>query len=343
MRKHFNLPLMNFIALLSMFMGLTGCKKSKDLPLSELTVKTWYAVNISQTWATLEGSINANNQNTIVTFEYDTTASYRLKINATPDTVEGSKNTDVSAFITGLKASTTYHFRVIAVNSSGTTYGRDTTFTTAGTGGNRIIFNPDLTYGPVNDNDGNTYKTIQIGMQIWMAENLKTTKYNDGTAIPLVNDVIAWTELITPGYCWYTNDSVSYGALYNWYAVNTGKLCPEGWHVPSDADLTVLTNYLGGDTIAGNAQKETGTSHWQSPNTGATNESGYSALPGGLRSNDGTFTSIRKDGYWWSSTESSSVDAFCRDLFYDSGDFARGDSNKKDAFSIRCLQGGTRK
>ena len=342
MRKHFNLQLMNFIALLSVLMVISACKKGKELILSAPTVETKYAVNISPTWATLEGSINANNQSTIVTFEYDTTTSYKQSINATPDTINGNIFIDGSAYITGLKASTIYHFRVKAVNSSGTIYGRDTTFTTAGTGGSRIIFNPDLAYGSVTDNDGNTYKTIQIGTQTWMAENLKTTKYNDETAIPLVKDAVAWTELATPGYCWYTNDSVSYGALYNFYTINTGKLCPMGWHIPSDVEWTALTTYLGGESVAGDKQKETGLTHWQSPNTGATNESGYTALPGGYRINDGSFSSLRRNGYWWSSTESSSVNAYYTDLFYDSDNGARDDSDKKAGFSVRCLQNGTK-
>jgi uncharacterized protein (TIGR02145 family) len=343
MRKHFNLQLMNFIALLSVLMILPACKKGKEpIILSAPTVETEYAVNVSPIWATLEGSISANNQSTIVTFEYDTTTSYKQSINATPDTINGNIYTNESAYITGLKASTIYHFRIKAVNSSGTIYGRDTTFTTAGTGGSRIIFNPDLTYGSVTDNDGNTYKTIQIETQTWMAENLKTTKYNDGTAIPLVKDAVAWTELATPGYCWYTNDSVSYGALYNFYTVNTGKLCPMGWHAPSDDEWTALTTYLGGESVAGYKQKETGLTHWQSPNTGATNESGYTALPGGYRSNDGSFTSIRRDGYWWSSTESSSIDAYYRVLFFDSSNADKDDSDKKDGFSVRCLQDGAK-
>jgi uncharacterized protein (TIGR02145 family) len=338
MRKHFNLHLMNFIALLSALIVPTSCKKSSnDLATSVPVVKTWYAINVSQTWATLEASIDANNQSTIVTFEYDTTTSYKQSINGTPDTINGNLYVTESAYVTGLKASTTYHFRATAVNSSGTVYGKDTTFTTAGAGGNKIIFNPDLTYGLVSDNDGNTYKTIQIGTQTWMAENLKTTKYNDGTAIPKVTDVVTWTGLTTPGYCWYTNDSVSYGALYNFYSVIISKLCPTGWHVPSDAEWTTLITYLGGESVAGDKQKETGITHWESPNTGATNESGFTALPGGYRNYDGSFTSIRKDGYWWSSTESSSVDAYYNDLFYDSDIAASDDSDKKDGFSVRCL------
>jgi uncharacterized protein (TIGR02145 family) len=171
-----------------------------------------------------------------------------------------------------------------------------------------------------------------------MAENLKTTKYQDGTAIPLVKEELAWAGLATPGYCWYTNDSVSYGALYNFYTVNTGKLCPMGWHIPSDVEWTALTTYLGGESDAGDKQKETGLTHWQNPNTGATNESGFAALPGGYHSKDGSFTGIRRQGYWWSSAEISSVNAYYRVLFFDSGNADSGDSDKKDGFSVRCLQ-----
>jgi uncharacterized protein (TIGR02145 family) len=338
MKKFLNLKMLIFIVLLGMLIVVSSCKKEKELILSQPGVNTWYAVNVSQTWATLEGAVNATNQSTIVSFEYDMTTSYGHSINATPDTIKGSTYTDVSAYVTGLRAKTLYHFRVKAVNSMGTTYGRDTTFTTPGTGGNKIIFNPDLIYDSVSDNIGNTYKTVQIGTQTWMAENLKTTKYNDGSAIPLVANGVAWSVLSTPGCCWYTNDSVSYGAMYNWYAVNTDKLCPSGWHVPSDIEWTILTSYLGGQSIAANELKETGITHWQSPNAGGTNESGFTALPGGFRNYDGSFTSLRKDGYWWSSTESSTAYAYYRVLFYDSSNSEKDDSDKKDGFSVRCLK-----
>ena len=153
----------------------------------------------------------------------------------------------------------------------------------------------------VVDIDGNVYHTVTIGTQVWMVENLKTTKYNDGTAIPLVTDSAAWDELTTPGYCWYNNDSATYknpyGALYNWYAVSTGKLAPTGWHVPTDSEWAVLTTYVGntyygGLDSAGGALKSTDKTYWLSPNTGATNSSGFSALPGGFRDYVGTFYSI---------------------------------------------------
>jgi uncharacterized protein (TIGR02145 family) len=166
-----------------------------------------------------------------------------------------------------------------------------------------------IVYGTVNDIDGNVYRTVNIGTQVWMAENLKTTHFNDGTAIPLVTNNLAWNMLDTsPGFCWYNNDSSSYGttygALYNWSAVNTGKLAPSGWHVPSDSEWSVLTTYLGNDSLVGGKLKESGTAHWLSYNTGATNETGFTALPGGYRSNDGSYASIGFIGYWWTATRS---------------------------------------
>ena len=161
----------------------------------------------------------------------------------------------------------------------------------------------------MNDTDGNVYKIVTIGTQVWMAENLKTTKYNDGSMIPLVIDSTAWSNLKTPGYCWYNNDLVTYGniygVLYNWYTVNTGKLAPLGWHVPTYDEWIILINFLGGSSVAGGAMKDTGTTYWQSPNIGATNTSGFMALPGGERDwNTGDFYSIGYGGEWWSSTSS---------------------------------------
>jgi len=194
----------------------------------------------------------------------------------------------------------------------------------------------------VKDIDGNVYKTVTIGTKVWMAENLKTTKYNDGTAIPLVADDKAWEALTTPAYCWYNNDATAnkktYGALYNWYTVNTKKLCPTGWHVPSDAEWTTLTTNLGGESVAGGKLKETSTTHWQSPNTGATNETGFTALPSGYRSSSGTYNYIGLNGYWWSSSEYSPPNAYSRSMNYYRSNVYRYSYYKQDGFSVRCLR-----
>ena len=195
----------------------------------------------------------------------------------------------------------------------------------------------------VRDIDGNHYETVLIGYQIWMAENLATTKYDDGTDIPLVTDNSAWAALTTPGYCWYDNDQATYGstygALYNWYTVNTGNLCPTGWHVPTDGEWTTLTTYLGGESVAGGKLKEAGLAHWNSPNTGATNETGFTALPGGVRDDGGTFMAINGYGGWWSATEVDAGVAWGRGMFYySSGVYRDYGYNKKNGFSVRCLR-----
>jgi uncharacterized protein (TIGR02145 family) len=198
--------------------------------------------------------------------------------------------------------------------------------------------------GVVKDSDGNAYKTIKIGSQVWMAENLRTTTYNDGTPITKLADSVAWRETNYIGaYCWYDNDSATYaetyGALYKWYTVEINNLCPAGWHVPSDVEWTILTDYLGGTDIAGGKLKETGITHWNSPNTGATNESGFTALPGGYRGNSGGFVYIGRRGYWWSSTEYSIAQVYTRYLDYFSSNIFRNDYfSKPSGSSVRCLR-----
>lgn len=234
--------------------------------------------------------------------------------------------------ITGLTAGTTYYIRAFATNSMGTSYGDQLTFTTL----------EQYSVGSVTDEDGNTYETITIGNQVWMTENLKTTKYNDGTNIPLVADSSNWRKLVTPGYCWYNNDEAknrdTYGALYNWLTVNTGKLCPIGWNVPTDSAWDELISYLGGDKIAGVLLKETGTTHWTSPNPGATNTTGFTALPGGARSAQSVFGLLRNSGNWWSSTEETAATAWYRTMTFNQISVGRNPGNKRSGFSIRCIK-----
>ena len=205
------------------------------------------------------------------------------------------------------------------------------------------VFNPKVTYGTMTDQDGNVYKTVTIGTQTWMAENLRTTKYNDGTAIPNVSGEIAWKLLSTDAYCNYSNtiknDSLgTYGRLYNWYAVKTGKLAPKGWHVPSDAEWTQLTTYLGGTSVAGGKLKETGPTHWYTPNTDATNESGFTALPAGQRSTNGVFFLVTTYGYFWTATESSAKSALNRNVSYDNGKVSGFSYDKLMGMSVRCVK-----
>jgi uncharacterized protein (TIGR02145 family) len=195
----------------------------------------------------------------------------------------------------------------------------------------------------VTDIDGNVYHTVTIGTQVWMKENLKTTRYNDGATIPEVKDSVAWVAITTtPAYCWYNNDSAAYkatyGALYNWYTVNTNKLCPVGWHVPTDTEWITLTTYLGGDSIAGGKLKETGLTHWSTPNLGADNTTGFTALPGGWLFSFGIFKCIGINGLWWSSSDDGLGGAWINEMDYNYSDVYRHNIGKKNGVSVRCLK-----
>jgi uncharacterized protein (TIGR02145 family) len=201
--------------------------------------------------------------------------------------------------------------------------------------------------GPnITDSEGNSYKTVTIGTQTWMAENLKVTKYNDGTAIPNITDNTQWSQLSTGAWSYYNNDvanNAKYGKLYNWYAVSkisngNKNVCPTGWHVPTDAEWTVLTDYLGGSNIAGGKMKEVGTTSWNSPNTDATNTSLFTGLPGGYRYVSGNYSTIGSNGYWWSSTENVTGNAWYRNLDSDDGNAGRNRTNEGNGLSVRCLR-----
>jgi uncharacterized protein (TIGR02145 family) len=200
-----------------------------------------------------------------------------------------------------------------------------------------------ITTGPsskeknVYDRDGYTYHPVTIGTQVWLTENLKTSHYRDGTPIRLVTDNKTWTELTEPAYCWYLNEvnvnQTRCGALYNCYAINTNKLCPYGWHVPTDAEWATLTTYLGGPGIAGTKLETTDKKYYESPNTRATNESGFDAVPNGIRLPDGTFIGMGDICFWWSG------ETYCRYLDFRLDGIARGkDSYQGFGYSVRCIQ-----
>jgi len=227
-------------------------------------------------------------------------------------------------------------------------------------------FNPKLTYGEVKDVEGNTYKTIQIGTQTWMAENLRTTKFNDSSLIPLVTDYAQWAKndmdnLTLPMMCWYNNDKATstankFGALYNWFAINPStngnkNVCPTGWHVPTDEEWNALIANLDPSydpmaegiqsSTAGGKMKSTGTQYWLTPNTGAINSSGWSGLPGSHRFSNGEFKIVFSHfGRWWSSagSEYDHGRAWGRYLFYGSGDVDRAAFLTDQGLSVRCLR-----
>jgi uncharacterized protein (TIGR02145 family) len=200
------------------------------------------------------------------------------------------------------------------------------------------------TISTVTDYDGNIYHTVIIGTQIWMVENLKVTHYRNGDAIPNITDNDEWSHFSSGAYSNYDNNvnyADDYGRLYNWYAVNDSRsICPAGWHVPSDGEWTTLINFLGGEDVAGDKLKST--SKWDSPNTTATNSSGFNAIPGGSRVYFGNFINFGGYGEWWSSTEDDTDRAWSRTLNSNKSRAYRSISYhgpvKNNGFSVRCLR-----
>jgi uncharacterized protein (TIGR02145 family) len=237
-------------------------------------------------------------------------------------TSDGTGTGIFTSSLTGLTAATIYYVRAYAVNSAGTAYGTQVSFTSATVG------------------SGTTVDSVAIGTQIWKLKNLDVTTYRNGDTIPQVTDGAQWAGLTTGAWCYYNNDPANaaiYGKLYNWYAVNDPRgLAPLGWHIPTDTEWTTLTTFLGGESEAGGKMKEAGTTHWLSPNTRGTNESGYTGLPGGARFWGGSFFSYGEAGEWWSST--AGTDAWARSLSYNLASVYRDPSNRGAGFSVRCLK-----
>ncbi len=255
-------------------------------------------------------------------------------------TSDGTGSGTFTSNLTGLSSGTTYYVRAYATNSAGTAYGDQVTFIT-----------------PVSDVEGNIYKTIKIGDQVWMAENLMTTRYNDNTSISQVTNNTTWSALSSGAYCWYNNNIAyksDYGALYNWFAVNTDKLCPVGWHVPTNTEWTALFNYLINSGYGYNGTANIGkalasTSRWRSwsqpgyvgNDISSNNSSGFSALPGGHRYAFGNFSYIEETGFWWSSNQNNTESAYARDLEYCMQTPSTNFYDKNYGLSVRCIKNGT--
>ncbi|MFY9124738.1 MAG: fibrobacter succinogenes major paralogous domain-containing protein, partial [Bacteroidales bacterium] len=274
------------------------------------------------------------------------------KYNAVNDYTSATDNgTSTSYTQTGLACETNYTLYVWAYNSCGTSSSLELNEQTSDCPSSFICGTSTVTY------DGVTYNTVQIGSQCWLKENLRTTKYNDNSSIPEVTDASTWTSTTSGAYCCYDNNPSNcdtYGALYNWYAVNTGKLCPSGWHVPSDAEWTTLTDYLSanstywcGSNSSYIAKSLASTTSWNSSTTtcavgndlSANNSTGFSALPGGYRYySDGSFDGLGGCGYWWSSTEYDGSKAWNRNLGFIYAIVYRDNGSKRYGFSVRCLR-----
>lgn len=324
-------------ALLMITILLAACSVNDLSPL----VISNNATIVSQSEVDVVSLVNANNQVTSVVFEYGLTDKYGQSVAGLPEKIGGNLDTEVSATISGLSSETKYHYRVKLESLMGTTRGKDITFVTTLSG--EVLFNTNIKYGSMTDREGNIYRTLQIGGQTWMAENLRSTKYNNGKSITLVTDNAKWAALTTPAYSWYNNDPETYsykkvyGALYNSYVVETGNLCPAGWHVPSVEEWNTLIVYLGGPG-AGGKLKEMGILHWQMPNSGATNESGFTALPGGQRGGDGSFGLINASGNWWCSYETLTDRKWHQTITFDAPYINSSIYPDNYGYSVRCLK-----
>jgi uncharacterized protein (TIGR02145 family) len=308
--------------------GFQYCKKA-SVPIVE-TANAW---SISITSAYSGGNVLDDGGGEVTSFGVCWSTSQNPTI-ASSKTNDGQGKYAFYSFLTGLVPNTTYYVRAYAVNGTGPGYGQQIQF----------ITKVDITGETVtiNDIDGNSYQTIGIGGQRWMAENLRTTKLNDGTAISLAVDNDVWGNLGKPGYCWYDNDSstyaVTYGAIYNGYAAQTVKLCPTGWHVPNGDDWVILINYAGGENVTGDKLKETGLSHWVYANEG-TNDYGFTALPGGWRLAS-KFEYLGSRGSWWSSSiDNEAINSqWMVWIRYEQASIYMFSIDMGDGLSLRCLQ-----
>lgn len=339
----FNLILGTFLVL------FIGCEKTSETEKSDLSIITSKIISITQNSAICGGTIISS-------------ASIEIKdrgvcwsVNANP-TILDSKTTDslgIGSFVsklTNLTANTTYHVRAYMSTKEGLIYGADSTFKTLAT---------DSTI--IKDYDGNIYHSVKIGTQIWMVENLKVTHYVNGDPITKISNKEDWNSIDggatwnsrkTGAYCNYlNNDSLAniYGHLYNWYVVkDSRKICPSGWHVPTEQDFRTLISYLDGEKVAGGKLKEAGFLHWLSPNTGANNSSGFTALPSGGRGFHGSFWDNIADetdvAIYWSSTSISDSTASELYILGNSEEVIILPNNSdtpnplQDGLSIRCIK-----
>lgn len=331
-----------YLSMISRFLlvFIFSCNKEIPSKIPVLSTKSPFLFFITTNTAVSGGTIVSDGGSPVITKGVCWDTLSEPDINDDKQ-VDKTKNSDYTCDISRLYPGTKYFVRAYATNSIGTGYGNQIEFATDQENFDTIIvFNPDLIYSNVSDIDGNIYKTIKIDTMIWMAENLKTTKYNDGTAIPLVAGGSAWRALITPGYCWYNNRPAIYksnfGALYNWFAVNTGKLCPVGWHVATNDEWLTLLTYLGGPDVAGSKLKESGTAHWTDNSIETTNSSGFTALPGGQLTSQ-NFIGCCLWGKWWTATEYSYFLADIIIMGNGNNVLAQGNSIN-NGLSVRCLR-----
>lgn len=323
-----------YIGLVAVLLGIfiiNACNSKDSLINSENhevpTVTTSVVSSITQTSARCGGVI-ASDGGSVITACGVCWSTNTIPTIASNKTTNSTEDTSYTSSISGLAVATSYYIRAYAINAIGTAYGDVISFTTKAPA--------EL----VTDVDGYVYETIKIGTQVWMASNLKVTHYRNGDPIPTGE----WYSLYAGGYCSYNDDDqnkTTYGRLYNWFTIDDSRnIAPEGWHVASIEEWETLIEYLGGNDLAGGRMKVHGTDYWIRPNTGANNESGFSALPGGRISSGGTSLDLRVGAWFWSSSELGGVsyEALCAGLAFNNSIVILRSKHLYEGLSIRCVK-----
>lgn len=333
----------------------TSCNKDNGDIDSSGIVTTVDVQSIRRSSVYASGSVAPLPSDTVIMmgFCWNETGSPTVYDNFTMNGNQSMWNSDFTATIQGLKPDRTYHLRAYLSCFSKVFYGNEKVFKTLAesTG---ILFNPNLNYGTISDIEGNQYKTIELAGKTWMAENLRTTRLNDGSAIPIVEDNDDWRQLKTPALSWCENNEELYrqlyGGFYNWYAVSTGKLCPAGWHVSADAEWKAMEVQLGMSqadaefwydrgTTEGKRLKEAGNNNWAADTVVGSNVTGFTGLPGGWRSEyDGSFTCEGILGCWWTSEDPGYQWAVCHSLWSFTSKAMRDGKEKYQGFNVRCIK-----
>jgi uncharacterized protein (TIGR02145 family) len=341
-----------FTTIMMSYGGKNSCpiksitKEITVLSCSKPTVTTLSISSITSTTVSLGGNVTSDGGASVTSRGIVWSINPNPTISLSTKTNDGTGTGSFNSIATNLIPNTTYYVKAYATNIGGTSYGSEITFRTIGSS----FGIPCNSITSVKDLDGNSYKIVQIGSNCWMSENLKTTKYRDGTNIPLDNsggisgreNGETWSSRTTGARTVYGNNAINlttFGYLYNWFAtVDPRGLCPKGWRLPMDSDWDDLTDYLGGESEAQNKMKVVGTTYWESPNFGATNESGFTGLPGGFRSYSGNFFSVYKYSAWWTSSEIGFNTASSRALINNTH-YIHFNTNdyKKDGLSVRCV------
>lgn len=309
-----------------MIILISACKKDLvNLPV--LTTTDLAAINVNNA---VSGGTIIDNGNAKITAKGVCWSETSQPTLANNHTINGEGDKAFVSRLSDLNPSTQYYVRAYATNSEGTAYGNELSFTTKASFecGNSI-----------SDYDGNIYSSLSIGNQCWIVENLTTSYYNDGQKIPTDLSNTAWITATTGAFANYGNSetlNATYGKLYNWYAVNTQKLCPKGWHVPTIEEWQILFDHLGGEAVAGGPLKST--VNWQPPNAGATNSSGFTGLPGGYRFDIRISPNVGYFGNYWSATSMDDHVAQSINLSYYDASIGKAGLGKVNGLSCRCIK-----